>query len=345
MGKKRPRRSGHDLSHDTGTSAKNSAELTQDAADPAPETPPSSRTPAPHGSWTVSSSGAPVRSVVKSPIAASTNRVALDLVSAPRAAQVAATTIAPILPEAAQPRRDNRIADRRQDPAGMSAAGRKRDSTTTAELGTAAVENERPTTNAGMASGASEYEKATTNAGMASGASEYERATANTGWAPVRANRETHTAQPSRNYELTSTRHSASTPGFDPGSACPMLEESLDSAPSNGLSLEQRQTGNGLSLEQHQLAWAYRFLLGIAAKATYVNAAIALGGAGGGVVLNYLPLAPLYRGVTAPFLLLGMMLCSGAVAKSIERKVRVRGRARQLDRARDKSPRATTAAH
>jgi hypothetical protein len=45
------------------------------------------------------------------------------------------------------------------------------------------------------------------------------------------------------------------------------------------------------------------------------------------VVLNYLPLSPLYLIVTAPFLLLGMMLGAGAVAGSIERKVRARRRA------------------
>lgn len=96
---------------------------------------------------------------------------------------------------------------------------------------------------------------------------------------------------------------------------------SLDSSPSD--------PSNSSSLEQRQLTWAYRFLLAIEKEANYVNAAIGLGGAAGGVVLNYLPLSPLYLVVTAPFLLLGMLFGCGAIAKSIEKKVRARRRDRR----------------
>lgn len=93
---------------------------------------------------------------------------------------------------------------------------------------------------------------------------------------------------------------------------------SLDPNPSKGGSLDLRQ-----------LTQAQRVLLAVAREATFVNAAVGLGGASGGVVLNYLPLSPLGLLITAPFLLLGMMFTFGAVAKSIEKKVRARRSARK----------------
>ena len=86
-----------------------------------------------------------------------------------------------------------------------------------------------------------------------------------------------------------------------------------------------------LSLEQRQLLWAHRLLRTLAKEATYVHAAVGLGGGAGGVALAYLPLSPLYTCITAPFLLLGLMFTGGAIAKSVERGVR-RGRRRRRRR-------------
>jgi hypothetical protein len=77
--------------------------------------------------------------------------------------------------------------------------------------------------------------------------------------------------------------------------------------------------------------------------ATYKNAAIGLGGAAGGVVLNYLPLSPFYLIVTAPFLLLGMMLGAGAIEGSIERRIRARRRLRWAKTGRTKPRRGARA--
>lgn len=86
------------------------------------------------------------------------------------------------------------------------------------------------------------------------------------------------------------------------------------------------------SLEQRQLLWAHRLLRTLAKESTYVHAAVGLGGAAGGIALEYLPLSPLYIGITAPFLLLGLMFTGGAIAKSVERAVRRRRQRRRKRR-------------
>lgn len=72
--------------------------------------------------------------------------------------------------------------------------------------------------------------------------------------------------------------------------------------------------------EKRALTWTVEFMSTLRKRATFVNAAIALGFTAGGVALAYLPLSPWYLPITGPSLLIGSAWLFGAIAKKLEGK-------------------------
>ena len=72
--------------------------------------------------------------------------------------------------------------------------------------------------------------------------------------------------------------------------------------------------------EKRALTWTAEFMSTLRKRATFVDAAIALGFTAGGVALAYLPLSPWFLPITGPSLLIGSAWLFGAIAKQLKPK-------------------------